>query len=405
MDLLTEYRKSPIPKELSFPEAEYTERLKKVRKLMAEEDMDVLLITNTPNKCYLTGYQTVMSHSYSCVIVPREGQLAMHLPEAETACALLTSVIDDLIVFDWYKFKDPGAQLGAILRERGFADKRIGIEMSSEDVWESGAMDVRTYLRLKELLPQAQLQDATNLVLKIRMIKSPAELDYMRKAGELSLKGAKAAIAAAEVGKTDNDMEAAAYYTMIGGGSEILSIDPMILTGYRSGWMPHNMYKRVPLKVGDSLYIEITGTYERYNAPNMRSAVIGYATDTVRRLSDATLHIVNLLLENIKPGRTGHEVAMEARKGFAPVESIAYFHGAFGYSIGLGFPQTWTEAPMYIADGIDRPLEPGMTFHLPICIWVPGKCGLGFSESVAVTETGCEILTPGNDRELVVIPA
>lgn len=57
---------------------------------------------------------------------------------------------------------------------------------------------------------------------------------------------------------------------------------------------------------------------------------------------------------------------------------------------------------MYISPGEERELRPGMTFHLPVCVFVPGRYGTGFSESVAVTETGCEVLTPGLQRELVV---
>ena len=78
-----------------------------------------------------------------------------------------------------------------------------------------------------------------------------------------------------------------------------------------------------------------------------------------------------------------------------------WFHGGHGYSIGLEMQPSWTEAAMYIAEGEERELRPGMTFHLPIRIFVPGQYGTGFSESVAVTETGCEI-TPGEGRGLAV---
>ncbi len=69
----------------------------------------------------------------------------------------------------------------------------------------------------------------------------------------------------------------------------------------------------------------------------------------------------------------------------------------------MGHQPTWTEAAHYIALGSQTLLQPGMTFHLPICTWVPAeKYGVGFSESILVTETGCEILGPGHRRELAV---
>jgi Xaa-Pro dipeptidase len=188
---------------------------------------------------------------------------------------------------------------------------------------------------------------------------------------------------------------------MIGAGSELMSIDPMIMSGRRAGYMPHIPYKRVRLAKGDPIYLEFSGSYERYNAPSMRSAVTGPPSDGIRRLADASLATVEILLQNIRAGRTGHDIAQDARSALDSVPE-AFFHGGFGYSIGMGFQPTWTEAPMYIAEGIERELEPGMTFHLPICAWVPAQYGIGFSVSIVVTETGCEFLTPGRNRALAV---
>ncbi|MEE9324767.1 MAG: Xaa-Pro peptidase family protein [Dehalococcoidia bacterium] len=405
MNIVKELSKGPIPKELAFSEAEYAERVERVRKLMAEAGLDVLVCTSTPNKCYLTGYDTVMPSGYSTLILPLEGEPVMHLPEIDVPSALKTSWVKGFIIFDWAHAQDTGTDLARALKERGFHNKRIGLEMGHGEIWSNSAMDVRSYLRLKELLPEAQFQDATNLVLQVRIIKSPAELDCMRKAGEITAKGYQAAISETAAGKKDNDIAKAVYAAMLGAGSEPLSIQPLIMSGHRTGWVTHLIFRRVSLKVGDSIYLEFSGVYNRYNAPQMRTIVIGEPSDLVRRLADASLTTVNLLLENIKPGCTGHEIAQVAKKGLAPMESVAYFHGGFGYAIGLGFPPTWTEAPVYIAEGEERPLQPGMTFHLPICIQALGQCGVSFSESVVVTETGCDLLTQGDGRELTVVPA
>ena len=63
---------------------------------------------------------------------------------------------------------------------------------------------------------------------------------------------------------------------------------------------------------------------------------------------------------------------------------------------------TWGEAPMYIAEGIERELKAGMCFHCPICIFVPRGAGIGFSESITITRKGCDILGPGLERELKI---
>ena len=76
--------------------------------------------------------------------------------------------------------------------------------------------------------------------------------------------------------------------------------------------------------------------------------------------------------------------------------------GYFGYAVGIGFPPSWVERSIEIAEGRRDVLEAGMTFHVHRVLRVPGVVGVGFSETAVVTARGCELLT-GHPRELVVI--
>lgn len=87
------------------------------------------------------------------------------------------------------------------------------------------------------------------------------------------------------------------------------------MVGPRVGLGPHMPFKRTTLQQGDTIYLEFTGTYNRYNAPSMRSAVIGQPSDGVRQLADCALDVLDRLIDGIRPGRTGHEVATEAARG------------------------------------------------------------------------------------------
>lgn len=401
MKLIEELTREPIPSRLAFAEGEYIARLRAVRSNMAALGVDVLLVSSTPSLGYLTGYDTTMSPGYTVGIVPMEGEITLHCSELEAPCALLESTVRDIEVFYWYEAQDTATDLARVLKERGHGEKVIGLEAGNAETFASGAFDVRSYWRLAELLPQATFRDATEAVLEARIRKSPAELEFMRTAGKYTFAGLMASIDAVAEGTTENEVVAAGYQAMVSAGSELMSIDPMIMSGWRTGWMPHIAYKRERLQVGDPVYLEYSGSHRRYNAPSMRSAVVGKPPDGVRRLADASIATLELLLANIRPGRTGHDVAQDAKRGLETVPE-AFFHGGFAYSIGMGFQPSWTENPMYVAEGIDRELEPGMTFHLPICIWVPAKYGIGFSESVVVTETGCELLTPGHRCELAI---
>jgi Xaa-Pro aminopeptidase len=388
--------------ELPFPRDEYQGRLERVRRRMGEQGIDVLLVSNTSNWCYLTGYDSTMPSCYSIGLVPLDGDLSIHTAELEVPNVLYNSTVTDIIVYEWYDARSTAQQLADALLERGFDGKTIGVEMGYPETFAIGAYDARSYLTLTEKLPNATFLDATELILAERVIKTPAELAMMRKAGEYTWAGLQATLAAAAEGRADNEIVAAGYQAMVGAGSELMSIDGMCLVGHRAGLGPHMPFKRTTLRQGDTIYLEFTGTYNRYNAPSMRSAVIGPPSEAVRRLADAAVETLDLLIENIAPGRTGDEVAQACEKPLSAFADDAWFHGGFGYSIGLGLQPSWTEAPMYISRGEERVLQPGMTFHLPICVFAPGEHGVGFSESVAVTASGCEVLTPGIERHLVV---
>ena len=403
MDLMKALNESPLPRELAFDESEYAARVAKTQSRMAADGIDVLLISNTPNLGYLTGYDSSMSCGYTIGILEAIGDVALHASELEAPCALLFSTIRDIEVFHWYDGRDTATQLGQILRDRGAGTKRIGIEMGNAETFASGAFDTESYLQLAEALPGASFINATTLVLDVRMVKSAAEIAHMKKAGGYTAIGLKATLDATAEGKTDNQIVAAGYAAMIAAGSELMSIDPMCIAGPHTAYMPHIPYKRVRLEKGYPIYLEYSGCHERYNAPGMRSACIGEPSDGLKRLSDCAIATLELLLTNIKPGRTGDDVAQIAKRGFDGAPEGTFFHGGYGYSIGMGFQPTWTENPQYIAEGSETVLAPGMTFHLPICTWVPGdKYGIGFSESIAVTAEGCETLTPGTDRELAI---
>ncbi|MCH8090657.1 MAG: aminopeptidase P family protein [Chloroflexi bacterium] len=246
--------KEPVPREWAFPESEYRDRLDKVYKAMDEAEIDVLLVHAIVDMCYLTGYQTLWPEAYTCLIVPRDGEPFMQVGEIEAGLAILHGPIKDLETFSWVGSDVAPNQLAQILEARGFARKRIGVQAGRIEMGLRGPLDAATYLRLKELLPNARLHDATLLMFNIRVTKSPAELEHMRRAAGISDAGMAAAIDTAAVGLTDNDLSAIGAKVMIDHGSESFSIDPISSTGHRSGWF-HTTFKRFPLNPGDHLEV------------------------------------------------------------------------------------------------------------------------------------------------------
>ena len=404
VDYLKECLKEPVPREWSFPESEYRDRLSRVRAAMERAGIDVLLVHSVVDNCYLCGYQSLWPEAYACLVVPRHGEPFMQVGEIEGALAVLQGYVTDIVTFSWVGSDIAPSQLAGLLADRGFGKAHIGVQMGSIEMGLRGPLDARAYLRLKELLPNAEFVDATRLLFDIRVVKSPAEIEHLRRAGTITAKGMQAAIEAAEAGSSENRLSALAARVMIDAGSDPFSIDPITSAGHRSGWF-HTTFKREPLRSGDHVLLEFGGCWHRYTAPMMRTVILGKPGDTTKRITESNRRTLELLYSSVRAGRTAHEVAVDVKKGVEEVDDMIFRSGHFGYSIGLGFPPTWTDGPMYIAEGNERVLEAGMTFHTPHSFRVPAQFVIGASETIAVTEAGCEILTPGVDRQPTVKPA
>ena len=380
------FKDAGVPLEMAFPRAEYEARVARTRKSMEVAGIDVLLTLHTDNSCYLFDYETPVSNWYACFILPQEGEPIAQIPLSEISNLLIHGWDNENIyIFDWHQMgNDAPSQLAQILQERGLAEKTLGLEMSIPG-WSA-----YTAQRLQELLPQVRIKDASKLVLDLRAVKSPAELAHMHKAAKFTDIGMQAAFAEVAPGKTDNDLAAAAYQAMVDAGSEHPSVEPLVYIGHVTS-MNHVTPKRRVIKPGDPIYVSLTGVYERYSAPVVRTAVLGQPSDLVKRLADYDISTIGLVLENVRPGRTAADVARSVNQARKPMESqTGKLNFGYGYAIGLSLPPDWTEPSLYIDEGNDRVLEEGMAFHTVLAVRVYGKVGIGFSESWVVTATGCE---------------
>ncbi|MDQ2701041.1 MAG: Xaa-Pro peptidase family protein [Actinomycetota bacterium] len=391
-----------VEKELAFPAEEYFRRMARVQERMADQGIDVLCCFNIASSCYLTGYDSHMAPTYQVTVLPVKGAPIFTCAELEAPVVNFHAVIEDVRVFDWTKASDTATSLAELLIELGHSTDKIALELKNDENFAVGrACDAFTYMKLTELLPGADFVDGTRLVLEERLIKTEQELDYMREAGKMTWAALQASLEVTEDGVNENVIAAAAYHGATTAGSELMSIDPMLITGPRTGLMPHIPYRRHVVNAGDLVYMEYTGTFWRYNAPSMRSAVIGTPSARQQELADVSIEVLNTIIAEARPGRSGDDVAQIAGKLWEKVPG-SWFHGGFGYAIGMALQPSWTEQAVYIAEGAERELEAGMCFHLPINPMYPGEFGLGFSESIVITEDGCEVLTPGLDLELVV---
>ena len=373
--------------ELPFALSEYNRRLLDVQEAILLSGIDALLCHTFSNICYLTGLQSVMgTEKYFMVVIPSEGAPFLLGQDFELHNASLGCSVDDQYAFGIDE--DPIEASRRLLVHQKLADKRLGLELKTR------GLTPRSYESLRRALPRAHFVEASELVANVRAIKSAVEMDVIRRAGAITSAGMNCAIEESRVGGTDSDIAAAAMDYCVRQGSEFFCLEPIVSLGKRSG-VPHCTFSRNPIQAGDLCFIEIGACIRRYSAALIRTVSFGKPEPFQRRVCDEIQASLEVVLENLRPGIAVREVALRARKAWNWTfnHPELFWNGAYGYSIGLGFPSDWGDADLCIREDHPAVLQPGMVFHCTNNIRKAGVFGMGISETVAITETGCELLT------------
>ena len=370
---------------LPFEVDEYRDRLANVRSAMADAGIDIALVTIPENIYYLTGYTTLGYYMFQVLVVPRDEEPLLLTYREELINIQQQSWVERYRTYD--VGMSPVDAAVQALREFDVTGKTISVE-------ERGFfLPIGTYKRLVESVPGANWRDGSSLVEQSRLIKSPAELDYIRRAAVAAMAGMQAALDVAEPGRTENDVAAAVYRATLEHGSEYPGSPPYVISGERSG-LPHGTWAGRVLQDGDILFLEHSGCVRRYSAAMMRTGFLGSPPDCVRARAEAVLDGLQHAIDAIKPGALSGEVDDACRNAIKRHGFGDHTHET-GYSIGVCYPPGWNESHiMNLHPGDPTVLRPNMVFHLVPSLIVPELNGhVGFSETVRVTEAGCEVLT------------
>src|SRR5262249_34948347 len=174
---------------LPFPRSEYDERLRRTRAAMREAGLDVLLVFHQEHMFYLAGYDQIGYWVYQVLVVPAgDAPMTAIVRKVDELLVRDGGIVDDVRVWLDDATRDPAQQTADVLRERGLLDRRrIGIERKSH------ALLPYYHDLLREALRGAELVDASDLITELRLIKSPAEIACMRRAGPIMAAGERAA--------------------------------------------------------------------------------------------------------------------------------------------------------------------------------------------------------------------
>ena len=378
---------------MNFTVKEYKNRLKKVQSKMQKKGIELLISQDTANINYLTGYDAWSFYYSQCVIVHVNSDEPLCFVRAQDAGgAFITTYLkkENIIIYDekyihtWPTH--PYDALVDLIRKKKWDKINIGVEMDAH------YFTAYCYEKLKKGLPNAKILDSERLVNWVRVEKSIAEIEYMKKAATISEMAMKTAMETISPGVRQCDAVAEIQRTLFRGtpeyGGEYASIATLLPTGKGTS-ASHLTASDKKFVNGEATIIELSGTYKRYHAPMARTINLGKPDQKKLDAMKATNEALEEGIHASKPGNTANDVA-EKFWGVLDKHGIKK-ESRTGYSIGIGYPPDWGEHTLNIYKGDMTELKPNICYHM-IAVMQFGDWGVESSESIRITESGNELL-------------
>jgi Xaa-Pro aminopeptidase len=365
---------------------DFLARQNKLREHLATTRFDALLISHLPNIGYLCGF----TGSAGYLLVDSSGS------------EFLTDVRYDTQARQEVKGAKVVIARKAVLQE--LADLIVRRRKRSR-AWSVGVegehMTMSQEKRLNDLLPSSvRLRSSAPVVERARMVKDPEELEKLRAAVRLGATLFDQALATLRAGVKETDVAAEMEYAARLAGAAEMSFPTIIASGARSA-LPHGRASDQAVSTGAFVVCDFGVILAGYCSDQTRTVWVGKSSGAVpkdaRHAYESVREAQLAAIAAVRPGVSVSEVDAAARKVLKKAGLGRYFTHSTGHGVGLEIH----EIPR-VAAGQEEILRPGMVITIEPGVYFPGKWGIRIEDMVAVTESGCEVLTPTGKDLLTV---
>ncbi|MGC1370982.1 MAG: Xaa-Pro peptidase family protein [Candidatus Sulfotelmatobacter sp.] len=348
-------------------------RVKNLRQQLDGAKLDALLVSHLPNIRYLCGFTgsagfLVVSENEAVLFTDSRYKVQAH---EEVECAKVAIARHAVVsaLAEWVG--------GHSKRSKKWS---LGIEADHLTVSEKK--------RLADLLPTGiQLRNAPPLVERARMVKDSEELQRIRAAVQLGASLFDRALGVIRPEIKETEVAAEMEYVARRAGAEAMSFPTIIASGARSA-LPHGRASEQSIAPGAFVVCDFGVILAGYCSDQTRTVWVGEPSKEARRAYEAVREAQEAAISVVRPGATVGEVDAAARKVLAKAGFGRYFTHSTGHGVGLEIHE-----PPRVAVGQTELLKPGMVITIEPGVYFPGKWGIRIEDMVAVTATGCEVLT------------
>lgn len=353
-------------------------RLAKLQTIVRTANLDAVALVPGANLLYLTGLDFHLSERPLIALIPADGEPSLIIPMLEVPR------LAGLTAFQVRRFEYNDAEGYAPAFDRaakalGLAGKKIGVEGLTMRVLEGKLIESHA--------PGCILEADPEILMRLRLHKSRAEIELMRRAIAISQTALDAVVPMIRPGLTERQIESQLRQAIREAGSEQHAFEPIILSGPNSA-LPHGTVTDRVVQEGDLLLFDFGAMVDHYPADITRTFAVGPLNPELTKIYNVVLAANEAAIRVAKPGLPAQEVDRAARKVIMDAGYGDFFIHRTGHGLGIDIH----EEPN-MREGNTRLLEPGMVFTVEPGIYLEGKGGVRIEDNVLVTETGVEVLT------------
>lgn len=352
-------------------------RIERLRKVMQEQHLPAVLITNAYNRTYVSGFTG--SSGYVLITLDRAILLTdfRYMTQAPQQAKLFEVVEHKVKVMD---------AVIELLNQQGIT--QLGFEQ--------GDVSYGDFLSYQAALPGIELLPTAKLVEGIRMVKDDAELQIMQEAADLADQTFSHILSYIKPGVKELDIALEIEMFIRKNGGTSTSFETIVASGERSA-LPHGKASDRVLQINEFVKLDFGAYYKGYCSDITRTVMLGKPTDKHKEIYDIVLEAQLHCLANLKPGIAG-------REGDAFARDVIVKHGYgdyFGHGTGHGLGMEVHESPR-LSKTEDTILTPGMVVTVEPGIYLPGFGGVRIEDDAVITDTGIKILTNSTKDFLII---
>ncbi len=346
---------------LHFERSEFDVRRDRLILEMADRKLDAMLLFAQESMYWLTGYDTFGFCFFQCLVLKADGSMYLLTRSADLRQAKHTSTIENIILWADRDNANPAIDLRNLLNDLGLLGANIGIEYDTHGLTAFNGRRVD-----EQMQTFGKIFDASGIVSRLRVVKSPAEIKKAEKAASLADDALDAALPLIKQGGDEGAILAAMQGAIFLGGGDYPANEFIIGSGADALLCRYKAGRR-KLTKNDQLTLEWAGVYNHYHAAMMRTAIVGKPSKRSLELYDASREALEAVEKAMIPGKTFGDV-FDAHARVMEAHGLSRHRlNACGYSQGARFTPSWMDMPMFYA-GNPEPIAPNMTLFAHMII-------------------------------------